>query len=201
MVRIFSIALLLFASVSSFGQKTKNTKRPTTRTATEANPGTDLQQYTCIRKGNITAAEIAALYPFNTAAKVEIISFEGYTINVNGRQVPHIPVSHDTVFYSRIKETQTLSSNYINKLGDIIHNYGFPGKVIDIGSKCYEPRNGILFFDADGKLLDYIEICFECDRIGTSSNRISLGELCDQKLHMVRDIFIINGIKFGITQR
>lgn len=27
---------------------------------------------------------------------------------------------------------------------------------------CYNPRNGILFFDASGKYLGFIELCFEC---------------------------------------
>ncbi|MDF3028313.1 MAG: hypothetical protein K0S23_2620 [Fluviicola sp.] len=30
---------------------------------------------------------------------------------------------------------------------------------------CYEPRNGILFFDKNGELLAYLEICFTCSSI------------------------------------
>lgn len=35
---------------------------------------------------------------------------------------------------------------------------------------CYEPRNGILFFDKEGNLLSYLEICFTCGSISKTRN-------------------------------
>jgi len=65
---------------------------------------------------------------------------------------------------------------------------------------CYNPRNAILFKDKNGKVFEFIEICFECKRVRESSEKISLGQMCDQKLDMIKDIFKKAGIEYGITK-
>ena len=51
----------------------------------------------------------------------------------------------------------------------------------------------------DKKVFEFIEICFECDRTRESSNRVSLGTGCNQKLQLIRNYFKAVGINFGVT--
>ena len=39
-----------------------------------------------------------------------------------------------------------------------------------IGGACYQPRNGILFFDKENQFMAYLEICFECHEINGIHN-------------------------------
>jgi hypothetical protein len=59
---------------------------------------------------------------------------------------------------------------------------------------CYQPRNGILFFDKDQKLLAYLEICFECYNINTIKK---LGDLSfiEEDFTLLENLFIAHEIK------
>lgn len=59
---------------------------------------------------------------------------------------------------------------------------------------CYQPRNGILFFDKDQKLLAYLEICFECHNINTIKK---LGDLSfeEEDFALLENLFIAHEIK------
>ena len=59
---------------------------------------------------------------------------------------------------------------------------------------CYQPRNGVLFFDKDKTLLGYLEICFECGRSETLSKLGGMGFTFDQYREM-ESFFNENGIK------
>lgn len=63
-----------------------------------------------------------------------------------------------------------------------------------ISGVCYEPRNGILFFDKDETLLGYLEICFACSHIATLSKLGGMGFTSDQ-YNELESLFIQNGIK------
>jgi hypothetical protein len=63
-------------------------------------------------------------------------------------------------------------------------------------TKCYQPRNAILFYDKDGDLLEYLEICFTCDgrRLSWEAKNI---DWCGTKYKNLIQIFRQNGIEFG----
>ena len=84
---------------------------------------------------------------------------------------------------------------------DIFYNYGFRGTTYTISeASCYNPRNAILFLDSRGKAIEFIEICFECSRILESSEKVNVGDLCDQKMDMLKELFKNVGIEYGITK-
>ena len=49
-------------------------------------------------------------------------------------------------------------------------------------------------------MIEFIEICFECHKTSESSDRISLGEMCDQKLDMLFNLFKNVGIEYGVSK-
>lgn len=59
---------------------------------------------------------------------------------------------------------------------------------------CYEPRNGVLFFDKGGTLLGYLEICFACGHTATLFKLGSMDFTSDQYREM-ETFFNKNGIK------
>ena len=96
------------------------------------------------------------------------------------KDLDSLPGLNDTVCYSRLTEVKNLSFAQVNKLTDILYNYGFSRSVYIGGiSLCCNPRNAILFLDTAGDVFEYIEICFECSKTKESSDTISLGEMCD----------------------
>ncbi len=89
----------------------------------------------------------------------------------------------------------------MDSLTDILYNYGFGGPIrIQTESMCYDPHNAISFVDKQGKVFAYIEICFLCGKTRGSSEKISLGEMCDQKIDMLRRFFKTVGIEYGVTR-
>jgi hypothetical protein len=57
-----------------------------------------------------------------------------------------------------------------------------------------------LFLDSNNKVTEFIEICFECRRTTESSDKVSVGEMCEQKLDMLYNLFKSVGIEYGITR-
>jgi hypothetical protein len=90
----------------------------------------------------------------------------------------------------------------VEKLTDILYNYGFGGPIsINVVSQCYNPRNAILFLDSTGKVFEFLEICFECERIKQSSPKIVIGDICNQKLDMLKNFFRNNGVEYGTANK
>lgn len=157
----------------------------------------------CIRKNPLSFTDRLKKYPFNLAAQIQFVSFEErvYLIDNEILRQDSLPRILDTVLYSRLKEVKTLTFTQVDKLTDIFYNHGFRGTTYAINeAACYNPRNAILFLDSKGKIIELIEICFECRKTSQSSDRITLGEMCEQKLDMLSGLFKNVGIEYGITK-
>lgn len=59
---------------------------------------------------------------------------------------------------------------------------------------CYEPRNGILFFDKNGALLAYLEICFTCSSKKTF-NPFGIHSFSKDQYNHLEYIFNKKGLK------
>lgn len=152
----------------------------------------------CFHSNGYNRVQRLAMYPFNKANSIKIISFN------TANDITFIPVKKHIVDYSRVKESQTLGVDKRDELTDILYNIGFTPDINPrfkfIGEyKCYEPRNGILFLDQRGKAFEFIEICFACQKTRTSSRRVKEGTYCNQKFELLNDFFRRAGIKYGIS--
>ena len=63
------------------------------------------------------------------------------------------------------------------------------------------PRNAILFYNIENKVIGFIEICFECNNYRTNDNKINLGEECMQKFKLLQEFFKDCGITYGTTEK
>jgi hypothetical protein len=161
------------------------------------------QNHNCIKKNFTSFTARLKKYPFNLTAEIQFVSFKGgvYLIDNEIVREDSLPRINDSILYSKLIEVKTLTFPQIDKLTDIFYNYGFRGPIHTMSeTECYNPRNAILFLDKNNKVIEFIEICFECRKTSESTDKISMGEMCKQKLNMLFDLFKIVGIEYGITK-
>jgi hypothetical protein len=144
-----------------------------------------------------------------------LVSFKNYTIPPTAQivgdtskqiqaQKVKSPFESKNVNYSTFTELKTLNKTQVNKLTDVLFNFGYrrtPDMISSLGSNCFNPRNAILFIDARGHTFAYIIICFECEQYELSSYKIKMGQLCDNKIRILKDYFASIGIKYGVTKQ
>ena len=188
---VIPVIVLLFTQIAK-GQKSNpsaiNNAPPTKKEAELSRKNSN-----CIKKLNSSFTTRLKNYPFNQATQIQLVSFKGGIDTSEFQDMKmndSLPMLNDTVCYSKLMEVRTITYNQVHKLTDILYNYGYGGPVyIGSSSMCYFPRNAILFLDANGKVYEFIEICFECRETRTSSERISLGQMCNQKMQMLKNFF------------
>lgn len=150
----------------------------------------------CFNSHKYNRLQRLKIYPFNKAKEIKLISFKADHF---------IPVKKKNIDYSRVIESQILNSDQTDELTDILHNVGFDPnfkvkyRIID-SYKCYEPRNGILFLNSEGKAFEFIEICFECHGTRSSSKKVKEGIFCNQKFSLLKEFFQSTGIKYGLKR-
>jgi len=203
MTRQIIFIVLLFLTQLAFGQKnnlSKNPPQPPTKKEMEM----EEKNHHCVKKTNKTFTARLKKYPFNVATQIQLVSFKAGVDTSqlqDMKNLDSLPRLNDTICYSKLTELKSITFPQIDKLTDILYNYGYGG-TIHIGSipLCYFPRNAILFLDKNGKVFEYIEICFECSKTKESSDKISLGQMCDEKMGMLKDFFKTVGIEYGIIK-
>ena len=141
-------------------------------------------------------------YPFNKANKIKLVSvlkLSDSSTNKTESIVYRIPITNDSLIASNVKSIVTLDSSQINRLTDILYNYGIKGNKYTSSISTGVGLDGVIFFtNSKGKIVEYIEICFECGEtnIKTSKTKQNIGIPCNQKVEMLRTFFIDTGIKF-----
>ncbi|HEX3384571.1 MAG TPA: hypothetical protein VHS53_05255 [Mucilaginibacter sp.] len=150
-------------------------------------------------------------YPFNKAAKILAVSFDGtpeadIDIKIGDtvpKRKPHgLIFQNDTLDLSNLFEIKELTSEEINRLTNIMFNtkVKVPNNYADLGYTCFSPRNALVFYDKDGKVYDYIQICFECRNYESKSQKLYLSTSgCNQDFDLIKKFLISVGLKFGTT--
>lgn len=166
----------------------------------------------CVYTAKYSADSLRTIFPFNRAHKVQLVSFENNMeedssgrINIESFIRMYFSRGKDSVmvrdssFIQNLewKESVYLSEQAQRELADIIFNYTRKAaRETEITGACYWPRNGIIFYDSLNKAYAGYEICFECSGIVTHPYDMSYGDKCDEKMKMIQDFFVSNGIKY-----
>jgi len=200
LLKMAAYAVLLFVEQPVHGQQ------PASPFGPQEGRTSGVYTVPCVKKTRFSFASRIKHYPFNLSAQVQLISFDGLVQLSDSGEFSFFSSDPALLDGTRIspvglKETSTLTFKQIDGLTDILYNYGFAGKPkVALIHDCYDPRNAILFRDSNGKVIAFIEICFLCGSTRESSNKISLGEMCEQKLDMLKALFKQVGIKYGIDK-
>ena len=179
--------------------------------------------------GKKTVEERRATFPFSEAKKVVLVAFPspyavfedeeddmlkkdsvdlvGWGLNV----VKTYKLPKQEYKYIAIEKIE-LNQNQIDSLSHILINYKLkydklPETYTLYAYGCYEPRNAILFLDAEDKVVSYFEICFEChhfsqvpmDKTIININTISSLPEAKKMLDLIKDFMKACGIKYGIV--
>jgi hypothetical protein len=197
---------------------TKSTKRHYSTPKIKHSTPPDKEYYNdCVFTNKYTIAQRLKRYPFSKAVKILAVSYDGTgepnaEITINGDTLdamthkkysehrPHgLHFDNDTLDYVSLFEMKQLTPKQINRLTNIMYNTDnrVPNDYVDPGHSCFNPRNALIFYDKNGKVFDYLEICFECDRIESKSDRIYFNSSCTQGLDLVKKFLIDVGIKYG----
>lgn len=170
----------------------------------------------CTFTNQYTIKQRLKKYPFAKASKILAVSHYGGAepnpeihlddkqedtlVRKNIRSYKGLTVIKDSLDYSTLYDTKELDQNQINRLTNIIFNTDYKKKIgINTagGASCYEPRNAFIFFDNEGKVFDYLEICFACHRYSSKSDKLTIGVECTQKYEILRKYFISTGVTYG----
>lgn len=152
----------------------------------------------CVQKNHLSLSARMQKYPFNIASQVQMVGYDGlirmcadsFYVAMEG------PYGYIDV---PIKERRMLTASQVDSLTNILYNYGYAYKPkVYRTIECYDPHNAIVFLDKNGKPLAFMELCFECKNTTQSDEKISLGDMCDQKLDMLKQLFRQVGIKRGV---
>ena len=185
------LLLPCFIFFTSFtqGQKIKlSLKPPGPNTYSKAELAQEKKNHNCVHKSKISFSSICKKYPYSQTSEIQLVSF--------GER--NLPMLNDSIAYSKLKEVKILTFRQIDTLTDILYNIGFGGlTLIEEEMNCYNPRNAILFLNNSGKVIAFLELCFECEGFRASSENIYFGDKCNQKYPKLKRLFRNSGVTYG----
>ncbi len=197
---ILAIGLLLFNNLT--GQTTHSNLPP---------PPPGIQDEIKLDFTLYDVSKRKSFYPFNRTASIQLVSFEpemmvgkGYERNesssksndLSKTELYRMPIVNDTLVTQKVFQFLELDSTNQKKLSDILYNncarYSTTSKS---RAGCYYPHNAILFFDDKNKLIEYVEICFDCHRLVYSELTIEPVDDCDYMFAELQKFFSENQLK------
>ena len=104
-----------------------------------------------------------------TLSKVEIVTYP-FSPSTDNKDTNLIDlqksVKYNILIFKKYKEKIILSTNEIAELENIILNSS--ESKTESSVDCYNPRHCIYFYNSKNEIIDYLEICFECNKTQTS---------------------------------
>lgn len=190
-IKLYIIVLLTLSYSQGFAQvknkKSLPPKPPTSNMVNDCN---------CYKVKNTNSTKRLQNYPFNQTQTIMVVAFESYfrlnnESNYSSRS--RALIENDSIILKKLKQIIKLDSTQINQLTNIIFNYGI-GKHCYANARivygCYEPRHAIVFVDSNNSVIDFFEICFECDFYLTKNKLLdnSLSK-CNNQLSLIKKYF------------
>jgi hypothetical protein len=161
----------------------------------------------CYRLDSIKQLQPEQLVFYKKAfSRIELIAFgatpKNYGTKRPGRRVYFqlsIIKGKDSIDTQLITERQVLKEKEMANLMDTLFMFGKRGLTYS-SMACYEPRNGILFYDTDGKICGFFEICFACDGLEWNYGFPGVRK-CDEYMDILYAYFKTKKIKYGIIKK
>ncbi|GAA3972741.1 hypothetical protein [Mucilaginibacter dorajii] len=161
----------------------------------------------CVFTNKYTIQQRLKMYPYSKAVKVLAVSYAGnevsapsYKGHITGKKALGLVIHQNQLDYSTLIEHKVMDFAAINRLTEIIFNTDYKVQLKDfatMGHTCYEPHNAFIFLNKEGKVIDFLEICFECKQYRSMHNKLTVGEYCTQKFDMLKRCFIDQGVNYG----
>lgn len=150
--------------------------------------------------GRDKAYSLNEIREFPIYSDVESVKIGSFKLDAT-TNADRLPIRNGTVDIESFFELKELSKSNQADLLKMLVNLDFSptGNVKKTVVFCYNPKNAILLFDNRDQVIGYVELSFECFGFKPSPVSLKLGEFCDEKFDAIKNIFIENGIKYGIV--
>lgn len=152
-----------------------------------------LGQKECLAKNNIDTR----LQQLFDTTKILLVSFEGtMTTNIELELAANQKKVLNT---NPLKELIQLDTTQISGLFKLFEHYRGDIHSSQVKSRCYDPRNGILFLNQKNEVLAYIEVCFQCNESYIFPKRVGdlLTPRCDAIFKALNIFMSEQGISHG----
>ncbi len=157
------------------------------------------------------------MHPFRRALRMVLISYldEEELQNPQPRIIGEIPTDttsyrySDTLNREKIVEAVELNLAGVDSLSALLFNY-MPAYMLHplppvyatgVSGTCFIPRNAVLFYNRRGKLVESLDVCFECGSFKDGWEALPVGFPCDDKIELLRAFFVQRGIRYGTTRK
>lgn len=158
-------------------------------------------------------------YPFNKTIKVKIVSYNTDFVSEFPTPLPPVGKDGDSSMIKKIiaeqtfpiklenilendnlegiKQTKTLNLEETFELSQLLYNTC--GKFLNDrreASKCFFPRNAILFCDENDRVFEILEICFDCYRMQFNSEKsLEINGMCYDFYVKLENFYTSKGLK------
>ena len=225
MMKRIGFVMLILISFAGYAQK--RTKVSPVTKPPKINWKQENKNHECVSTNFYSVKQRATMYPFSKAAKIVLVSYEDKesyeynpdTLILHDGTISVVPPPLNVISYtssdrihpkkeegkgpletSPFWEEKELTKAGIDSLSFLLYNVKFRGKIFIMEQiKCFQPRNGILFYDKENRLLESMAICFECSRTTFSWNETKV-DRCDDKYMLLANFFRKIGMKFGLKR-
>jgi hypothetical protein len=135
-------------------------------------------------------------YPFNKTKSARLVSFGIANRDMNEQGVFRVPLKNGVADLSLMDEVVDIPITDLDSIADILLNTchrldSFTTRYM----LCNIPRNAVLFYDSAGKNFEYLEICFECQKLNPASSLFFFDSLiCDDVYKNLQSFFRRRGL-------
>jgi hypothetical protein len=147
-------------------------------------------------------AERQSKYPFNQTKSARLVSFGIANRHMNKREEYRIPLKDSVADLSKMDEVVDIPMSDLDSIADILLNTchrldSFASMYVF----CNIPRNAVLFYDSTGENFEYLEICFECQKLNPGSSLFFFDSMiCDNVYKDLQSFFKRRGLNTSASK-
>ena len=146
-------------------------------------------------ENKIDTQNLVNIYPFNKAEKIEVISYpvrnswdKNFSFSAKNIVSNKKLIIDSSYFKERIVISKQQAEIFFKPLI-------FDKCKEEVGVACYDPRHLFLFYNKEGKIFEYYEICFDCLR-AYSTGKFPATNICYGSEEMYKNNLRKIGIKY-----
>jgi hypothetical protein len=134
---------------------------------------------------------VSETYPFNNAARVEVISYDFSYEDTEDKQNYKIIDGKLGIAPKKIIDRITLSREQVAKLHSILYTDSCEEQTI---FDCYYPAHRLVFYDKKDRVFAYLELCLSCIDYRLSADVAVPKGFCQAKADSLQSLFKQAGI-------